>query len=254
MKIVLEGERNLSPEGGLSPPNPFPLLQRRSSLSIPHARGAVWAGWGAIFLWGSMFGKGKAYPALGGERGMGQGWYGAIGKLAIAALLIGAVLIWRAEAWLHVDVPLEHADIIVVLGGESGQRVIGAAEMYHQGVAPKVFVTGSGDGRLIVRRLGMAGVPDAACESQSRSTYENAVLTKKALEASHPRSVMLVTSWFHSRRALAVFRDVWPEVAFGVHPVYAGATFTARFRIYEMGYIFSEYVKTLWYMVRYGIV
>ena len=100
---------------------------------------------------------------------------------------------------------------------------------------------------------GMAGVPDAACESQSRSTYENAVLTKKALEASHPRSVMLVTSWFHSRRALAVFRNVWPEVAFGVHPVYAGATFTARFRIYEMGYIFSEYVKTLWYMVRYGI-
>ena len=86
-----------------------------------------------------------------------------------------------------------------------------------------------------------------------RSPYENAVLTKKALEASHPRSVMLVTSWFHSRRALAVFRNVWPEVAFGVHPVYAGATFTARFRIYEMGYIFSEYVKTLWYMVRYGI-
>ena len=204
---------------------------------------------------------------------MGQGWYGAIGKLAIAALLIGAVLIWRAEAWLHVDVPLEHADVIVVLGGESGQRVIGAAELYHQGVAPKVFVTGSGDGGLIVRRLGMAGVPDAACESQSRSTYENAVLTKKALEASHPRSVMLVTSWFHSRRALAEFRNVWPEVAFGVHPVYAGATsdhrhrrqacrvhpvyagatFTARFRIYEMGYIFSEYVKTLWYMVRYGI-
>ena len=198
-------------------------------------------GWmGVVFLWGSMFGKGKAYPELGGERGMGQGWYGAIGKLAIAALLIGAVLSWRAEAWLHVDVPLEHADVIVVLGGESGQRVIGAAELYHQGVTPKVFVTGSGDGGLIVRRLGMAGVPDAACESQSRSTYENAVLTKKALEASHPRSVMLVTSWFHSRRALAVFRDVWPEVTFGVHPVYAGATFTARFRIYEMGYIFSE--------------
>ena len=186
-----------------------------------------------------MFGKGKAYPELGGERGMGQGWYGAIGKLAIAALLIGAVLIWRAEAWLHVDVPLEHADVIVVLGGESGQSVTVCSLEQPVG--------------LIVRRLGMAGVPDAACESQSRSTYENAVLTKKALEASHPRSVMLVTSWFHSRRALAVFRDVWPEVAFGVHPVYAGATFTARFRIYEMGYIFSEYVKTLWYMVRYGI-
>ena len=152
--------------------------------------------------------------------------------------------------------------MIVVLGGESGQRVIGAADrnvrgtfyaLDHRGVAPKVFVTGSGDGGLIARRLGMAGVPDAAYEGQSRSTYENAVLTKGALEATHPRSIMLVTSWFHSRRALTVFRDVWPEVAFGVHPVHAGATFTARFRIYEMGYIFSEYVKTLWYMVRYGI-
>ena len=250
MKIALGGEpffrKGASPSTFPSPPKTFVVID-------PLFKGSGMGWMGAVFLWGSMFGKGKAYPELGGERGMGQGWYGAIGKLAIAALLIGAVLIWRAEAWLHVDVPLEHADVIVVLGGESGQRVIGAAELYHQGVAPKVFVTGSGDGGLIVRRLGMAGVPDAACESQSRSTYENAVLTKKALEASHPRSVMLVTSWFHSRRALAVFRDVWPEVAFGVHPVYAGATFTARFRIYEMGYIFSEYVKTLWYMVRYGI-
>ena len=64
---------------------------------------------------------------------MGQGWYGAIGKLAVAALLIGAVLIWRAEAWLYVDVPLEHADVIVVLGGESGQRVIGAADRNVRG-------------------------------------------------------------------------------------------------------------------------
>lgn len=47
-------------------------------------------------------------------------------------------------------------------------------------------------------------------------------------------------------------RECCPRID-GVHPVYAGATFTARFRIYEMGYIFSEYVKTLWYMVRYGI-
>ena len=43
-------------------------------------------------MWGSMFGKGKAYPELGGERGMGQGWYGAIGKLAIEQFLPPAPL------------------------------------------------------------------------------------------------------------------------------------------------------------------
>lgn len=56
---------------------------------------------------------------------------------------------------------------------------------------------------------------------------------------------MLVTSWFHSRRALAVLRDVRPKVTSGAHPVYAGATFTTRLRIYEMRCIFSKYAKTL---------
>lgn len=97
-------------------------------------------GWmGAVFLWGSMFGKGKAYPELGGERGMGRDGMGRSASWRSPALLIGAVLIWRAEAWLHVDVPLEHADIIVVLGGESGQRVIGAAELYHQALPRNVL-------------------------------------------------------------------------------------------------------------------
>ena len=197
---------------------------------------------------------GKRGLTVGRERDAGQGWYAVIGKLAIAALLLGAVLIWRAGAWLYADVPLESADVIVVLGGESGQRVVGAAELYRRGVAPKVFVTGSGDGGLIARRLEMAGVPDVAFETASRSTYENAVMTRRALEASNPRSVMLVTSWYHTGRALAVFRDAWPGVAFGVYPVQAGLTFNGRFRIYEAGYIVSEYVKKLWYLLRYGIV
>lgn len=200
---------------------------------------------------GRMFGKSRL--TIGRGRDTGQGRYAVIGKLALAVLFFGAVLIWRAGAWLYADVPLEHADVIVVLGGESGQRVVGAAELYHQGVASKVFVTGSGDGGLIARRLEMAGVPGVAFESESRSTYENAVMTRKALEASNPRSVMLVTSWFHAGRALAVFRDVWPDVTFGVHPVQAGLTFNGRFRIYEAGYILSEYVKKLWYLLRYGI-
>lgn len=185
--------------------------------------------------------------------GLLRGLYGTLGKIALWGALIGGVLLWGAGRWLYADVPLEHADAIVVLGGESGQRVIGAAELYHQGVAPKVFVTGSGDGGIIARRLGMAGVPDVAYEGRSRSTYENAVMTREALEPWRPRSIMLVTSWFHSRRALAVFRDVWPEVTFGMHPVQAGTTFSGRFRIYEMGYIFSEYLKAFWYMLRYGI-
>ena len=37
---------------------------------------------------------GKRGLTVGRERDAGQGWYAVIGKLAIAALLLGAVLIW----------------------------------------------------------------------------------------------------------------------------------------------------------------
>ena len=38
------------------------------------------------------------------------------------------MLVCGAKAWLRDEPKLAHADVIVVLGGESGQRVIGAAE------------------------------------------------------------------------------------------------------------------------------
>ena len=173
-----------------------------------------------------------------------------------ATLFCGAtacVLLWGAVNWLKVEIPLNRADWIVVLGGESGQRVIGAAEAYHQGIARRVFVSGSGDCRLIARRLNMAGVPDVRYECSSRSTHENALLTRTALEPSHPQKILLVTSWYHTRRALRSFQKAWPDVTFGVRGVYPGTRLSNRFMVYEAGSILAEYVKTVWYMARYGV-
>lgn len=59
--------------------------------------------------------------------------------------------------------------------------------------------------------LRLAGVPDSAIwlEEKSRNTRENALFAK-ALLARHPdvRSLVLVTSAFHTRRALGCFRRV----------------------------------------------
>lgn len=65
-----------------------------------------------------------------------------VGALSLVALVTGAVLVREAKAWLREESVPARADVIVVLGGESGQRVIGAAELYHAGVAPRVFVSG----------------------------------------------------------------------------------------------------------------
>jgi uncharacterized SAM-binding protein YcdF (DUF218 family) len=176
-----------------------------------------------------------------------------IGALALVALVVGTVLVRESKWWLREESMPAQADYIVVLGGESGQRVIGAAELYHAGVAPRVFVSGEGDCLLIVRRLVMTGVPadriDHECESGS--TMENAQMTRQALAERHVHSAVLVTSWYHTGRALKVFRQVWPEVTWGARGVFPGDTLTKSFPIYEAGTILAEYIKRAWYAVRY---
>lgn len=176
-----------------------------------------------------------------------------IGACAIAAAAVGTVLVIESNVWLREESAPAHADVIVVLGGESGQRVIGAAELYHAGVAPRVFVTGEGDCLLIERRLVMAGVPAERIghECQSGSTMGNAQMTRQTLAGQHVRNAVLVTSWYHTGRALKVFRQVWPEVAWSAHGVFPGDTLAKSIPIYESGSILAEYVKRAWYAVRY---
>ncbi|AUH52654.1 hypothetical protein CXB49_18580 [Chromobacterium sp. ATCC 53434] len=180
-------------------------------------------------------------------------WLAALGALTLLAVLALAPLIRYSKSWLVAEAPQPRADWIVVLGGESGERVIGAAELYHQGRAPFVFVSGEGDCLLIVRRLVMAGVPRGKIgyECLSRSTWQNAEFTRQALAPLQPRRVTLVTSWFHSRRALETFRQAWPEVDWGMHIVYPGNDLRHSLALYDAGAALTEYLKILVYSVRY---
>ncbi|MBP4051340.1 YdcF family protein [Chromobacterium violaceum] len=180
-------------------------------------------------------------------------WLAALGALALLAVLALVPLIRYSKSWLVAETPQPRADWIVVLVGESGERVIGAAELYHQGRAPFVFVSGEGDCLLIVRRLQMAGVPRGKIgyECLSKSTWQNAVLTRQALASRQPRRITLVTSWFHSRRALETFRQAWPEVEWGMHIVYPGNDLYHSLAWYEAGAVLTEYLKILVYSVRY---
>jgi len=177
-------------------------------------------------------------------------WFGLI---ALAATLVAIPLVRYAKRWLATEIDFDHADVILVLGGESGQRVFGAVDLYRAGVAPRVFVSGSGDCTLIVHRLVMAGIPrdKIGYECQSNNTAENAEYSKMALAPLAPHRIMLVTSWYHSVRALNVFREVWPEVEWGVHCVHPGDTLHRYIGINEAGAVMSEYAKNLWYRVRY---
>lgn len=123
------------------------------------------------------------------------------------------------------------ADVIVGFGNFNDNIARRAAQLYHQGLAPKILFTG-GLGRNTVgllpeseadrfARVAMeCGVPEADIikEDQSTNTAENILLTKKLLEERNiPHSHILgVHQPFMERRITAAMGVYWPELRFSV--------------------------------------
>jgi uncharacterized SAM-binding protein YcdF (DUF218 family) len=103
-----------------------------------------------------------------------------------------------------VDSGNASADVIIVLGGGSHERPLRAAELFRQHAAPRIIITGAGDDEINRLLLISNGVPASAIEIENKSmtTRENAEFSIKLLRAEKIHSAILVTSWYHSRRAL----------------------------------------------------
>ena len=159
------------------------------------------------------------------------------------------------ERWLVVSVPMEHADALIVLGGEPLARTREAERLYHQGMAQAVFVTGVGDAMTNRKILLGEGVPARVIvtEAKASTTYENALLLKPLLEAAHVRTAMIVTSPFHTRRALATFRKVIPDICFGVTDASIGWWNRPEGQGDVNRFAMIEFLKTIEYWMLYGV-
>jgi len=177
--------------------------------------------------------------------------------LALAAL----VVVFAAVAWffpqqvLTVDSGPVTADVIVVMGGAWLERPQRAAELFKQDEAPKILVTGAGDCQLNREFLEKDGVPAAAItlESKSRTTRENARFSIPLLRQMKAQRVIIVTSWYHSRRALACFEHYAPDIQFYSRPSYYAYPKTEWRPKGISVYVKSEYLKLLGYWVCYGV-
>jgi uncharacterized SAM-binding protein YcdF (DUF218 family) len=178
-------------------------------------------------------------------------------------LLFGLALVAGVAAfWMTVQAPVllakrsreEVADTLVVLGGEPWTRPQRAAELFLQGAAPRVLVGGDGDCEDSRRVLENRGVPAAAIqlECKSRSTKENAEFCVPLLRQAGAKRVIIVTSWYHSRRALNSFQKFAPEMTFYSCPTRYERESWWPDR-YERRRIWQEYAKLLYYKLRWGI-
>ena len=127
------------------------------------------------------------------------------------------------ERPLVIREPLRALDAIVVLGAPVGpgntlspiliERVVAAAALWRAGGGRLVVATGGvtegasrAEADVIAAGLRELGVPEVLVERESRSTRDNARMTRPLLEAHGVRSLWIVTQPFHGRRGARLFR------------------------------------------------
>lgn len=166
-------------------------------------------------------------------------------KLQTACMALALVLLWvggnpwvsaslmRSLEWRYLPpTPAPAAEAIVVLGGGtdpaefprstteingSGDRVLYGVQLYREGKAPLVLLSGgsitflgehpSAPAEQMAEIMQWAGVPESALVLQSRSqnTYEDVLYCSQILRERGIERILLVTSAFHMPRSVALF-------------------------------------------------
>jgi uncharacterized SAM-binding protein YcdF (DUF218 family) len=199
--------------------------------------------------------------------------------IVIVVLAVWVVLAWGAASFLIVQAELPLADALVVLSSGSTyiERTNRAAQLWQEGRGTMIVVMNDGlQGgwsqseqrtpfyfeRAIgeLRRQGVAAesirlLPDVV----PGGTYGEAVHVRQYVRTHGLRSVLVVTSAYHSRRTLWTFQRVFDGsgVAVGVAPAAPGQQTPPRatWWLYPSGWriVLGEYVKGIYYLARYGL-
>jgi len=175
--------------------------------------------------------------------------------LCLLTAAVTAVAYFYPENILCVDSGPVTADVIVILGGGLHERPERAAELFRQHAAPRILISGAGDDGINRAILLQRGVPAGAIEmeSQSLTTRENAEFSLQRLRAENVHRVILVTSWYHARRAVKTFEHYAPDLTFYSRPSYYAfdrAEWTQRGNGRRMR---LEFLKLPGYWLRYGV-
>lgn len=192
------------------------------------------------------------------------------------ALIVLWLIAWVGAKLLIVSAPLAHADVIMIMSGSAvfKERTQRAAELYREGRASKIILTNdnqeggwaSNEQRnipyheLAARYLRRYGVPDEAIEilpEPVTGTYEESHLLRRYAEQKGLHSILVVTSAYHSRRALWTLRHTFASsgITIGLDAVPPGqqvprpSTWWLRPRGWQL--VPGEYLKMVYYLLFY---
>ncbi|KJV30413.1 hypothetical protein VI08_14975 [Luteibacter yeojuensis] len=151
----------------------------------------------------------------------------ATGLLAVAWIWVAsspALALGLRQGLVAPAAAPTRAGAIVVLGGgaipagpwsRSGTRAGMGLNLWREGYAPLVLVSGSDQAQALAAGYTLSGIPaaDLRVEALSANTHENARNSAAMLRANGLGDIVLVTSPIHMRRAQAAFRHEGIRVA-----------------------------------------
>ncbi|HSE18615.1 MAG TPA: YdcF family protein [Pyrinomonadaceae bacterium] len=202
-------------------------------------------------------------------------------RRAIPKIVSCCILIWPFAAWagaklLITEAPLDKADAIVVLGGSAAykERAHEAARLLHAGRSQVILITNdnmrgpwsSAEQRNPyyyerafdeLRNSGVSPQQIDLAVQPVTSTYEEALVVREYAQQHRMQSILIVTSAYHSRRALWVFSRVFRDtgIRIGLANVAPGEESPppATWWLSAQGWrlVPGEYVKMVYYMINY---
>jgi DUF218 domain len=143
----------------------------------------------------------------------------------VVLLLVLIALASQAARFLVVDDP-QRSDVIVALAGETNLRPTRAVALLRQGMGRFLFLDVVAREKIFDQRLTdlaekyAGSLPEgkqiAVCPITGFSTSAESDDVSRCLQSVEAHKVLIVTSQFHTRRALAIFRRRLPQFQFSI--------------------------------------
>jgi uncharacterized SAM-binding protein YcdF (DUF218 family) len=178
----------------------------------------------------------------------------------LAIGLLAALIVFGANAGriLVADAP-QHSDLILVLAGETDARPALALDLLHRGYAPGVVMDVPAEGKIydtttlqIAERF-VSKLPEQAqvliCAIRGLSTRDEAHDVARCLANENGLRILIVTSDYHTGRALSIFRHEMPGHYFSVAGAHDETQFGVRWWRHRQWAktCVDEWLRVLWW-------
>lgn len=152
------------------------------------------------------------------------------------------------------------ADAIVVLTGGKGRADVGLS-LLRKGSGEALILSGVNEDSdvesiFLGYMVNKAEKEKIILEKRSRSTYENAVEVRRIIEKKGFKSMILITSGYHMKRAEFIFKKIMPP-DINIEPYGVSTPNFDENRWWEgnsLGIMVAEFLKYYWYAAELSLM